>query len=316
MSLAVIVLAALGLSGTAYSQDHEPGPPQVIHRVNPHGMGLSVPAGSTASSSNPISYHGGPVVTTPVIYLIWYGNWAQSNGSDTLTGQQIVRDFAASIGNSPYFNLNTSYTNQSYNAVVSGGVSFTASFNQYTDGYSRGSRLRDSDVQRIVISAITKQWGGHADPNGVYFVLTSSDVSEQSGFCTRYCGWHTAATSSLGRIRYSFVGNANRCLNACAIQSVGPNGNAGVDAMISVVAHELEETTTDPDLNAWYDSSGAENADKCAWTFGHSQYQVANAAWANLPLGTRNYLIQRNLDHNLSGPNGVGDYCMMDATHN
>ncbi len=24
---------------------------------------------------------------------------------------------------------------------------------------------------------------------------------------------------------------------------------------------------TDAQLNAWYDSSGAENADKCAWTF-------------------------------------------------
>jgi hypothetical protein len=77
------------------------------------------------------------------------------------------------------------------------------------------------------------------DPNGMYFVLTSSDVNERSGFCTRYCGWHTAASPSVGRIRYSFVGNANRCLSSCAIQSVGPNGNAGVDGMLSGLAHEL-----------------------------------------------------------------------------
>jgi hypothetical protein len=38
--------------------------------------------------------------------------------------------------------------------------------------------------------------------------------------------------------------------------------------MVSIVAHELEEATTDPDLNAGYDSRGEENADKCAWTFG------------------------------------------------
>jgi len=49
-----------------------------------------------------------------------------------------------------------------------------------------------------------------------------------------------------------------------------PNNNPGVDGAISVMTHELEEATTDPDLNAWYDSSGAENGDKCAWTFGHS----------------------------------------------
>ncbi len=86
--------------------------------------------------------------------------------------------------------------------------------------------------------------------------------------------------------------------------------------MLSVLMHELEEAVTDPDLNAWYDSAGAENADKCAWTFGHSQYQVANGSWANLHLGNRDFLIQRNLYHNLNGPNGVGDYCMMDGTHN
>ncbi len=71
-------------------------------------------------------------------------------------------------------------------------------------------------------------------------------------------------------IKYSFVGNANRCLNACCGQTTGPNGNAGVDGMVSVIAHELEETNTDPNLNAWYDANGAEDADKCAWTFGQS----------------------------------------------
>jgi hypothetical protein len=32
--------------------------------------------------------------------------------------------------------------------------------------------------------------------------------------------------------------------------------------MVSVMGHELSETVTDPALNAWYDSSGNENADK------------------------------------------------------
>ena len=41
--------------------------------------------------------------------------------------------------------------------------------------------------------------------------------------------------------------------------------------MVSVIAHELEETNTDPNLNAWYDSNGSEDADKCAWTFGSNQ---------------------------------------------
>jgi hypothetical protein len=63
--------------------------------------------------------------------------------------------------------------------------------------------------------------------------------------------------------------------------------------MASIIAHELEEAVTDPDLNAWYDPRGEENADKCAWTFG-TTYLVANGSRANMKLGTMDYLIQQN----------------------
>ena len=54
----------------------------------------------------------------------------------------------------------------------------------------------------------------------------------------------------------------------CTPQSPTPNGDFGVDSMISVLAHELAETGSDPLINAWYDASGNENGDKCAWNFG------------------------------------------------
>ena len=63
--------------------------------------------------------------------------------------------------------------------------------------------------------------------------------------------------------------------------------------MVSVIAHELEETATDPDLNAWYDSNGAENADKCAWTFGTTHTESNGSAY-NMTLGARDYLVQQN----------------------
>ena len=34
-----------------------------------------------------------------------------------------------------------------------------------------------------------------------------------------------------------------------------------------MTAHELSETITDPSGTAWYDRSGAEIGDKCAWIF-------------------------------------------------
>ena len=241
-----------------------------------------------------ITYHGGPLMGTPNVYLIWYGSWNRSNGSDTPAGQQIVRDFLYGLNGSPYFQINKSYS------TPTGLINFTPANNETSPGYPYGSNLSDRKVASVVADAINS----HAlpkDSSGVYFVLTSSDVNETSGFCTRYCGWHTYGTLTGTNIKYSFVGNANRCLNACAIQTTGPNDNAGVDGMVSVVAHELEEANTDPNLNAWYDANGAENADKCAWTFGQNPTLAGNGAYYNMTLpglstASRNYLIQRNLD--------------------
>jgi hypothetical protein len=45
------------------------------------------------------------------------------------------------------------------------------------------------------------------DTNGVYFVLTSADVNETSGFRTQYCGWHARGTIAGSDIKYAFIGN-------------------------------------------------------------------------------------------------------------
>ncbi len=267
--------------------------------------GRIMPALTTGgtSSTTPLSDHGGPVINTPTIYLIWYGNWNQTNGSDTPAGQQLIRDWAVSIGGTPYFQLNSSY---STTKPISGNVLYGG---QTTDTGTR-TRLTDSQIQGVVNSAITSNRLPY-NANGVYFVVTSSNVTASSGFCTQYCGWHTVGNLTNGKVRYSFVGNANRCLSACAAQSTSPNNNAGIDGAISVMSHELEEATSDPDLNAWYDSSGAENGDKCAWTFGHSQLQATNGSWYNMTFGGHQWLIQRNMFKS-----GSSWFCMVDSTHN
>jgi len=245
-------------------------------------------------SSNGINYHGGPVMLGTVnVYYIWYGDWSGNSAPTVLT------DFASTIGGSPYFNINTTYYNGS-STHVSNSVSYAGST---TDNYSHGATLSDADIQGIVSGAITS---GRlpGNPNGVYFVLTSKDVAENSGFCTKYCAWHTYGTITGTNIKYAFVGNADRCPTACEAQTTSPNGNAGADAMASVGAHELEEAVTDPNLNAWYDTRGAENADKCAWTFG-TVSTASNGSLYNMLLGFRQYLIQRNW------VNASGGYCAL-----
>jgi hypothetical protein len=328
------LLIGLSLVGSAGAQDvsreqgnqlQDEGTP-IRHRINPHGPDRTVRAkgfstadvpdgrvltqGSTGVATPNMTYHGGPLIATPVAYLIWYGNWNQTNGADTPAAQAVVRDFVRSVGGSPYYQLNTTASAGGF--TITGNVTYGG---ETTDTGSQGTQLTDARVLTIVTSAISS---GRLpfNSNGVYFVLTSSNVSESSGFCTQYCGWHTAANTAVGHVRYSFVGNAARCLNACAAQTTSPNGIAGADAMVSIVAHELEETGTDPDLNAWFDANGAENADKCAWTFGHFQFQAPNGSFANMtrtsPSGTtRNYLVQRNIKVTPSG-----NLCMMDSTHN
>jgi hypothetical protein len=246
-----------------------------------HGGGGSGSGG--APSTNGISYHGGPVILgTANVYLIWYGNWS---GNDAVN---ILTDLAQNIGGSAYEMINSTYYNGS-NQHVSGLVSYAGST---TDNYSQGTALSDAQIQAVVSSAISSA-ALPKDTNAVYFVLTSADVNATSGFCSKYCGWHTHGTISGSDIKYAFVGDSTRCPASCQQQNTGPNGVTGGDGMASILAHELEEAVSDPDLNAWYDRRGNENADKCAWNFG-TEYTTSNGAKANMKIGSRDYLIQGN----------------------
>src|SRR5690242_5859000 len=105
LALSAALAVAQNGNGNVNSQDHpgqpiEAGAPSVVpHRVNQ--LGDQPTKGGTAALS-PITNHGGPVMGTPKPYLIWYGDWNQSNGSDTPAGQQLVRDFLYGLSNSPY----------------------------------------------------------------------------------------------------------------------------------------------------------------------------------------------------------------------
>jgi hypothetical protein len=303
--IAIAALAAFGTIGVVHTQaqkDEKENQHKSIHRSRDNPDELANEKAhlqgdlnaAKKKRGNGISYHGGPLLgvlgSQPLyVYYIWYGNWSGNSATTILT------DLAHNIGGSPYFNINSTYYNAS-NAHVVNSVTYGGST---TDNYSHGTSLSDSAIQAVVSSAITS---GRLPKNtsGVYFVLTSSDVTASSGFCTQYCGWHTFGTISGSDIKYSFVGNPDRCPSACEEQTKGPNGNAGADGMASIIAHELEEATTDPDLNAWYDSRGAENADKCAWTFG-STSNASNGALYNMTLGSRKYLIQQNWVNASSG---------------
>jgi hypothetical protein len=269
--------------------------------IAPNGRGNVVKWAKTPSGqsrhggggANGISYHGGPVMTNGTnVYLIWYGNWAGN------TATSLIPTLINGLSGSAYEHINTTYYD-STGTHVSGTMSFAGST---TDNYSQGTSLSDAQIESVVAAHCGQL--GNCDSSSLYFVLTSSDVTASSGFCTQYCGWHNHATINGKDVKYAFVGNPDRCPASCAAQTTSPNDNAGADGMASIIAHESEEAISDPDLNAWYDYRGSENADKCAWTFG-TESTASNGSKYNVTLGGKQWLIQQNW------VNANGGYCAM-----
>jgi hypothetical protein len=299
---------------------------------------------SQTASLTPLSYKGGAELApdTVNIYFLWYGQWAQN-----YTRREIVEAFIPALSGSPWLALTTTLCGVS--GCPAGTLNLAASVEV---GAALGYNLTDDDLQEIVISAISTGLVAN-DPNGIYFILTSSDVADSIGgladFCGFYCGYHqsfnyaivppsadagddaadagaddaaNAAPIHAVTYHYAFVGDPSDCLYGCTaqsnIQACGynspPNGDWGADGMVSVIAHEISESVTDPSYpTGWTDLFGFEMADKCAWMF-DPVYAVdvgpdASAA-ANMTLGGRNWLIQENWYNeplNLDG----GGYCTL-----
>jgi hypothetical protein len=291
-------------------------PEQNGQMLVPDGSGRSIlvpdnrpkPTGDAVVTGNGINYNGGPVLKgNPVpIYLIWYGNW-NGAGSNTTATVNLVEHYVNTLGNTPYELINSTYGDTTGN--VSGNVTLGGAI---FDTGSEGTRLNNNRLSAIVTRSFSN--GLPTDPNGVYMVLTSSNVSER-GFCSSFCGFHTHQTLNGVDIKWAFVGNPDRCPAGCEIQTTGPNspatGVGGADGLINVLTHEQEEAITDPDLNAWFDNSGQENADKCNFNFGPTQTCAAGslcsaagdsaAAKFNQSFGKNNWMFQQQWENAAGG---------------
>jgi hypothetical protein len=85
----------------------------------------------------------------------------------------------------------------------------------------------------------------------------------------------------------------------------------GLAALANVTGHELSEARTDPRAAGWYDASGAENSDKCAWAFGtplirfsHNSEWKIQGNWSNAAYtGNAGYLNRSGQPGCLDGGN-------------
>ncbi len=259
-------------------------------------------ATSVAGGIGAVTYQpGGTIISKPNVYLIWYGNW-DTNSCSPKKGisstPSIITDFIGSLGESEWNRINTSYYQQ-----INGKKTFVQPTSEVegctVDPGSQGLSLDSAtgaQVSDVVDQALsTKKM--MTDANGVYFVLTASNVSV-ADFPTVLCAYHWFYDNGKAIIKYAFIGDASVHLDSCSAQPVNsPNGNAAADAMVSVIAHEFVEVVSDPEGLTWFDQVGLENADKCAWTYGKAS-KTANGSFANMTLNDRQYLIQQNVAAN------------------
>ncbi|KAK9060946.1 hypothetical protein SSX86_018126 [Deinandra increscens subsp. villosa] len=235
-----------------------------------------------------LKYHMGPVLTENItVHIIWYGTWSGPQ-------KRIIREFINSIS-APDHHPTPSVsgwwkTVQLYTDQTGSNVSRTVHLGQEKNDrlLSHGKTLTRLSIQSVIKSAVTaktKPLPIHPK-GGLYLLLTADDVYVQD-FCRNVCGFHYFTYPSIVgyALPYAWVGNsAKQCPGVCAYPFAvpdyipgltalkSPNGEVGIDGMVSVIGHELAEMASNPLVNAWYagqdPSFPVEIADLCEGIYG------------------------------------------------
>jgi serine protease len=209
----------------------------------PHLLKARTAHKTPAAGSNLIN-HGGPVENAPKVYVVYWG-WK----SDPSGEQPYLNSFLSSVGGTQWLSTVNQYGGGSQSGLLAG---------TWSDSASVPNRPSDSAIQAEVAKA-AGHFGAGTSSNVEIVVATPTGHSSR-GFGTQYCAYH-GKVSSDPSITYTDLPYMTDAGASCGENSVqGP-----LDGVSIVEGHEMAETITDPLLNAWYDSSGAEIGDKCAW---------------------------------------------------
>jgi hypothetical protein len=225
-----------------------------------------------------LQWHNGPVMHgTTVIPVFWGTGWSNA----TFKGDKVsgLDTLYSNIGGTPYAHTNSEYTDQR------GTVD--------TSAISKGADLQDGTATPSgapstsqVLDAVARATN-NAPTAGAYYPV----YSDRPRGSASYCAWHSSGTIGGIQVEIGFFFNLDGD-PGCDPQSPSSLGHSqGLAALANVSGHELSEMLTDPQLNAWYDQQGNENADKCAWTWSGTvsiggQYWKIQGNWSNAAAAT------------------------------
>jgi hypothetical protein len=131
-----------------------------------------------------------------------------------------------------------------------------------------------------------------------------------------YCAYHSQAPNGMVYANLSFpiyhsplqtvlytCGSDAGSAGLGAIQT--PNNDPDADTEVSPTSHEIMEAITDPDtVTGWYDSSGFENGDECAYVYGPTK--GAPGQLYNQVINHHDYLTQEEFSNQNFFKTGLG----------
>ena len=316
---AVLSVALLGLLlvGAAQGQSaHWPARFRgVITAGNNAGHNLRLrlfAASSRTAGANNLSYHGGPVMHSDANYSVY---WEPSGYSTSASYKTVIDGYFANVGAASGATSNDySVATQYYDN--GGSIAYQASFGKRivdstpypaSGCTSTGGQpcLTDAQMQSELSTLISNQ-GLPQGTGTIYYIFTPPNVAtcfdstgtdcSSGGAHFDYCAYHSSLGSGSGTTLYAVMPYAG--VSGCD-SGQHPNGDPA-DATLNVTSHENIEAITDPLGTAWYDSSGQEIGDKCAWNFG-SPLGGSSGAEYNEQISSGNYYLQQEWSNASSG---------------
>lgn len=217
-----------------------------------------------------LQYHGGAVVVTVQSHPIFVNTTATCQPNTCWGDPQA---FLSDLANSTLIQVADQYVGSKAKGRYTLGASASV-----TVPTTPGLALTDADVQAIVhaVAAATGNSGyGHEFhvflPPGQdeCFDATRTVCYSPDNFATFFfCAYHSSTDfPDVGHVLYSVEPFQN--VVGCHVRAGTPNGPL-VDSTNNVLSHELIETITDPDGDAWWNSAdnglfGQEIADECSF---------------------------------------------------
>jgi hypothetical protein len=248
------VIGVVGLSAPAgANQSHGARTELTGQVVQLHERGVAHAAKPGGGRSPLMTYHGGKIMKTANSTAIF---WGPSWNNASLVGDKItgLDSWYTGFSNSNYAKTSDEYTG------TNGQVGPTTSYAGHAiDTSPAAGGSNPSAILAEVAKTITTP-----DPegNGYYPVYTDLPRGHAG-----YCAWHSAGTIGGITVQFAFFWKLDGD-PGCDPQDTTTGHTQGLAALANVTGHELSEARSDPaSPGAWYDSSGAENGDKCAWTF-------------------------------------------------